>query len=148
MYFFSAAAIYAGAGCCNRAADVTLFSLTPFGWVAVFVHVSHSFTYLLSVIIIYQRSLCGSTFSVANRNEKQRFKIKVYWTLRAVAFCVPLCLFIYGWTLTTWCVYRMYAEVISFNLCNQCGHIIIITVIYPTFSSDGSFDVLTSPNGD
>lgn len=99
--------------------------------VVVFVHVSHRFTYLLSVIIIYQRSLCRSLCAKPTRRTKGlRSKCNVRYANIVCSFCLSFCVFstfIYGRALT------MCAEVISFNLCNQRGHIIIIIVIYPTF---------------
>lgn len=111
---------------CVAAADVTLFS---FGR-----SICPRFASLYILIIRdYHLSAFIVPFTVCETDEtNQRFKIKVYCTLREHrSFCLCLCAFfssfIYGRALT------MCAEVISFNLCNQRGHIIIIIVIYPTF---------------
>lgn len=127
MMFFSvksvvnAVSVVVAATATDADADATLFS---FGR-----SICPRFASLYILIIRdYHLSAFIVPFTVCETDEtKQRFKIKVYCTLREhCSYCLSFS-FIYGRALT------MCAEVISFNLCNQRGHIIIIIVIYPTF---------------
>lgn len=88
---------------------------------AVFVHVSHRFTYLLSMIIIYQRSLWWLSVCKTRRSKGLRSKC-----IARYAFTLS---FIYGghW----WCVLKSSVSIYV----TERGHIIIITVIYPSFCS-------------